>query len=130
MKHNPEDKIFYTDKYRYFSLETTAPRFAVYFLDETRYSTSIYYLVTPLLRYNIRNTPWKNRFISVNHKIYLTVCTIRILGRLNDTIFSQVGVLQILKKFLSYGYALRSNLGHRLTETVSSCILINKTVQT
>ena len=33
MKQDPEVKIFNSDKYCYFSLETTTPRVAVYFLD-------------------------------------------------------------------------------------------------
>ena len=41
-----EVKIFYSDKYRYFSLETTTARVAINFLDATRYSSSIYHLVT------------------------------------------------------------------------------------
>ena len=52
MKHDPEVKIFYSDRYFYISQEFLITRVPVNFLDETRFSTSINHLDTPLWRCN------------------------------------------------------------------------------
>ena len=54
MKHDPEVKIFYSDRHFYNSEEKANTRVAVNFVDESRYCTSINHLDTPLQRYNKR----------------------------------------------------------------------------
>ena len=56
MKYDRELKLrsFYSDRYFYISQEFLTPRVAVFFLGETRYSTSIYHLGTPFWS---NNTP-------------------------------------------------------------------------
>ena len=54
IKHDLEVKIFYLDRYFYISQEISHDACPVNFLDETRFSTSIYHLDTPLWRYNTR----------------------------------------------------------------------------
>ena len=54
MKHDPEVKIFYSDGYFIFHKNFLTTRVPVNFLEETRFSTSIYHLDTPLWRYNTR----------------------------------------------------------------------------
>ena len=54
MKHDPEVKIFYSDRHFYNSQQRLTSRVAINFVDETRYCTSINHLETPLLKYNTR----------------------------------------------------------------------------
>ena len=52
MKHDPEVKIFIQIGTFIFHKKFFTTRVPVNFLDETRYSTSIYHLDNPLWRYN------------------------------------------------------------------------------
>ena len=64
MKHDPEAKIFYSDKYRHFSLETITPRVAVSFLDETWLQDILFQCVTWSPNFGIaifENTLWENQ---------------------------------------------------------------------
>ena len=54
MKRDPEVKIFYSDGYFIFHKKFLTTRVPVNFLEELRFSTSIYHLDTPLWRYNTR----------------------------------------------------------------------------
>ena len=48
MKHDPEVKIFYSDRHLYNPQERLTSRVAINFVDETRYCTSKNHLDTPL----------------------------------------------------------------------------------
>ena len=54
MKHDPEVKIFYSERSFIFHKKFLTTRVPVNFLEESRFSTSIYHLDTPLWRYNTR----------------------------------------------------------------------------
>ena len=74
-KHDPEVKIFYSDRYFYISQEILTTRVPVNFLDETRLSTSIYHLDTPLWWYNTRQYSLGELILLAKSKEY-TLCFI------------------------------------------------------
>ena len=93
MKHDSEVKIFYSDRYGYISLPTLCG--AVNLLNETRYSMFIYHLVTSPWRYSTWKYSLGESLLLAKTKDYTLLYIV--LGRLNDKLFSGVGVLSIFR---------------------------------